>query len=225
MLIHRCRIYLQVEVLSDIANSAGDTISESWFEPHSAKTSYSLKKWPKQQDPGKEAWRIWKHHLMVTFMNQSGKLRTVLGKWTRQNESRVHLSYCSEDASLLYTRDQNGSWQAHTQKCSGRRCLFFLKTSYPLASLPTRIIPVDIRLQTDELILIEGWSTISPKANAQETCGNLKEYIRLTASARSEKIMLLIDEPEIHDILRNPTRIEVASDGGFDPSTGISSYG
>jgi hypothetical protein len=37
--------------------------------------------------------------------------------------------------------------------------------------------------------------------------------------------MLLIDEPEIHDILRNPTRIEVASDGGFDPSTGISSYG
>jgi ribonuclease HI len=158
-------------------------------------------------------------------MNQSGKLRKVLGKWTRQNENRVHLNYCNKDASLLYTRDQNGNWQAHTQKCSGRRCLFFYKTSHPVNSLPQTIIPVDIKLQTEELILIEGCFNISPEPNEQETCGNLTEYIRMTAAARAEKIMLLIDEPEIHDILRNPTRIEVASDGGFDPSTGISSYG
>jgi hypothetical protein len=56
-------------------------------------------------------------------------------------------------------------------------------------------------------------------------CSNLKEYIDMTAAARSKKIMLLVEESVLTDILRNPTRIKVASDGGFDPSSGISSYG
>jgi hypothetical protein len=47
----------------------------------------------------------------------------------------------------------------------------------------------------------------------------------MTGMERFERISLLVDELEIKEILGNPTQIEVASDGGFDPSTGISSYG
>jgi hypothetical protein len=47
----------------------------------------------------------------------------------------------------------------------------------------------------------------------------------MTAKERAERITLLVDENDILEILSNPARIEVASDGGFDPSSGISSYG
>jgi hypothetical protein len=46
----------------------------------------------------------------------------------------------------------------------------------------------------------------------------------MTARERSEHITLLVDEIDISECLRNPTRIEVASDGGFDPLSSISSY-
>jgi hypothetical protein len=47
----------------------------------------------------------------------------------------------------------------------------------------------------------------------------------MTAAAQAEKITLLLEEKAISQILKDPTRIKVASDGGFDPTTGISSYG
>jgi hypothetical protein len=102
--------------------------------------------------------------------------------------------------------------------------LFFQRASSDLETLPSRTIPINIQLQTDEVIVTGGGSTLGPEME-QETCSNLQEYIVQTAKARSEKIMLLAEEQEIKRILGNSTRIEVASDGGLDPSTGISTYG
>jgi hypothetical protein len=92
-----------VEVLSDISDAAGNSIHEAWFHPTTEKPSYSLKKWPKQNDPGKEAWRIWKKFLSSAFTNQNGKLRKGLGDWIMRNKNRVHRSYCNEGATVLYT--------------------------------------------------------------------------------------------------------------------------
>jgi hypothetical protein len=103
MLIHRCRLFLQVKVLSDISNTAGNAIHEAWLHPNSDKPSYSLKKWPKQSNPGKEAWRIWKKFIISAYTNQNGKLRKELGDWTLRNKLRVHRSYCNEGATVLYT--------------------------------------------------------------------------------------------------------------------------
>jgi hypothetical protein len=82
MLIHRCRLFLQVEVLSDISNAAGELILGVWLEPSSTKPSYSTKRWPKQSDPGKDTWKIWKKYITSTYTNHNGKLQKALGNWT-----------------------------------------------------------------------------------------------------------------------------------------------
>jgi enamine deaminase RidA (YjgF/YER057c/UK114 family) len=225
MLIHRCRLFLQVEVLSDISDAAGITIHEAWLHPTREKPSYSLKQWPKQSDPGKEAWRIWQKFISNAFTNQNGKLRNALGEWTRQNKNRVHRSYCNEGATVLYTRDSLGRWHAHEKRCAGRRCSIFHKSAYNLDALPDKVIPIDIKTETEEGIVTDSWSQMVPTEKDPNICSSLREYINLTAKKRSERIMLLIDENDMVNCLSNPTRIEVASDGGFDPSSGISSYG
>jgi enamine deaminase RidA (YjgF/YER057c/UK114 family) len=224
MLIHRCRIFLQVEVLSDISDAAGESILGAWLEPNTKKPSYSLKKWQEQSNPGKEAWKIWRRFITEAFTSHNRKLRTTLGKWTRVNSTRAYYSYRNGEASILYTKSPEGTWRAHVLRCAGRRCLIFQKDSVE-AELPSLIIPIDITLQTNDSIIAEGRSSLDLSDTENAACNSLKEYIELTAMARSERITLLVEESAIASLLRDPTRIEVASDGGFEPSSGISLYG
>jgi hypothetical protein len=225
MLIHRCRIFLQVEVLSDISDAAGESIPEVWLGPGELKPSRSTKRWPKQSDPGREAWRIWKNFITRSYTSYNGKLRKALGNWTRQNTYRVHDSYCNEDLSLLYT--QNGTkWKVHEKRCEGRRCMIFNTEALEITeSLPKRTIPIDIKLTTEENIITGGWSSSVDTPTTDETCSSLKEYITMTSTARSERITMLLEEQDIKRFLETASLFEIASDGGFDPATGISSYG
>jgi hypothetical protein len=118
MLIHRCRLFLQVEVLSDISDAAGESIPEIWLGPGLPKPSHSTKRWPKQSNPGKEAWRIWKNFITRSYTNYNGKLWKFLGNWTRQNTSRKHVSYCNDDFSLLYIQ-KGCTWKVHGKRCEG----------------------------------------------------------------------------------------------------------
>jgi hypothetical protein len=103
--------------------------------------------------------------------------------------------------------------------------IFQRRESHVAEMLLSQKIPINIILQTEESIITGGWSSLKPATPAHVSCNSLKEYITLTSMARSERITLLLDENDIKRILDSPTRIEVASDGGFDPLTGISSYG
>jgi hypothetical protein len=225
MLIHRCRLFLQVEVLSDISDAAGESIPEIWLGPGLPKPSHSTKRWPKQSDPGKEAWRIWKNFITNSYTTYNGKLRKSLGSWTRQNTSRKHASYFNDDFSLLYIQ-KGDKWKVHRKRCKGQRCMIFHSNELDETdSLPTRIVPIDIKLETEESIITSGWSYLKPDPQDDAICSSLKDYIKMTLTARSERITMLLEEQDIKRILENPSSFEIASDGGFDPATGISSYG
>jgi hypothetical protein len=113
MLIHQCRIYLQVKVLSDITNDKGDCIVDaSWKNNDKVKTSKCLKKWPLQADPGKEAWLIWKQFLHRAYKNSIGTLQKPLGNWTQQNKFRIHLHYYNPEFQTLYCYDDQ-LWRKH----------------------------------------------------------------------------------------------------------------
>jgi hypothetical protein len=226
MLIHRCRTYLQVETLSDISDAQGESILKVWLDPHADKPSFSLKSWPKQSDPGQEAWKIWKKFIIGAFTHENGKLRQPLGNWTQHNSTRVQNGYYDETTRLLYTRGTKSNWRTHNIRCAGRRCLIFHKeTSTEDREIPKGAIPVDIKTQTDSNIVTSNGSTAELTKVDEGLCKSVHDYIIMTATARAEKITLLLEEKAISQILKDPTRIEVASDGGFDPTTGISSYG
>jgi hypothetical protein len=94
-LINRCRLRLQVECLSDITNPEGSHINPVWFRDNTDKPSRSIERWPRQEDPGDEAWAIWKRFLQRAFLTTNGALRQPLGKWTQTNMTRIHNAYVS----------------------------------------------------------------------------------------------------------------------------------
>jgi hypothetical protein len=119
MLIHRCRLHLQVEVLSDITNDKGDRILEVWKNNNKDKPSRSTKKWPLQTDPGKEAWRIWKKFIHQSFENSNCYLRKPLGQWIQRNKFRTYVQYYDHNSGNLYHQD-GLLWRRHTQRAITR---------------------------------------------------------------------------------------------------------
>jgi hypothetical protein len=71
----------------------------------------------------------------------------------------------------------------------------------------------------------------SENMTTRKFCNRLTElnsylaHDKVTSAGLSTKTTLLMEEREIDKILSKPTIIEIASDGGFNPSTGISSFG
>jgi hypothetical protein len=102
MLIHRCRLFLQIELISDITSADGKRILNEWKHHSGDKPSASLKKWPLQRNPGKEAWKIWRGFLNKAFENTNGTLRNPLGQWKKQNKNRRHTAYYDDNSDALY---------------------------------------------------------------------------------------------------------------------------
>jgi hypothetical protein len=113
ILINRCRIFLQIECLSDITNSEGNRILEEWRDYNSIKSSKSLKKWPIQSNPGPEAWKIWKHFLTRGFLAGDNTLSNKLGSWICMNKSRSHYAYFQSSNRSLWICKDNANWTNH----------------------------------------------------------------------------------------------------------------
>jgi hypothetical protein len=109
--IHRCRLYLQVETLSDIATVSGTHIHKSWFSATSTKPSQSKLRWPAQEIPGDMAWKAWKRFLH-RISSPTGKLKTNLGPWIKNNPSRRFFAYISRTDHTLWMH-QESSWTIH----------------------------------------------------------------------------------------------------------------
>jgi hypothetical protein len=82
--IHRCRLHLQVETLSDIATSDGLYINKVWRHEHTKKPSRSNVRWPRQKLPHSAAWKVWSKFL-DSFCSTKNKLRIPLGNWLGYN--------------------------------------------------------------------------------------------------------------------------------------------
>jgi hypothetical protein len=111
-LINRCRLFLQVECISDISDSDGRHIAKSWLYKDGRKNSASTKRWPKQSNPGEQAWRIWRNFLIKSLTAETLQLRRPLGAWTHLNQHRQYESYWDE-AHLRLLQRKKDHWTAH----------------------------------------------------------------------------------------------------------------
>jgi hypothetical protein len=76
--IHRCRIHLQIKMVSDIATASGSHIHKAWFSAVEEKPSTSTNRWPIQDAPGNMAWAAWRKFL-TRISSPSRKLKINLG--------------------------------------------------------------------------------------------------------------------------------------------------
>jgi hypothetical protein len=161
--IHRCRTHLQVETpLSDIATTDGTRINKTWHSSETTKPSRSMKKWPNQESPFRQAWTAWRRFLS-SFSDSSGKLKQTLGAWMRINENREHQAYLESETSKLWY-SKNNAWSIHEQIGKTHRNLINDQTpvQWKHKRKPS-LTPMEILLETNKFI-----RTSNIKANYQK---------------------------------------------------------
>jgi hypothetical protein len=124
MLIHCCCLYLKVELLSDITGVNGKQILREWKTDTTDKPSTSLKKWPRQKNPGKEAWKIWQKFLHEAFKNNNGALQRPLGTWLTQNKHRRHSAYFDYMSKSMFCYEDQ-LWRKFQRTTKTRRQMIF----------------------------------------------------------------------------------------------------
>jgi hypothetical protein len=92
-------------------------------------------------------------------------------------------------------------------------------------NIPSWATPINILAETDE-----HWITSLPVEQKEEettTCHphHLKEKIAQLQDNHKAVISLLLGDQDIDRLFGNHAKVEVATDGGFNPTSGISSYG
>jgi hypothetical protein len=224
ILIHRCQIFLQVECISDIANAEGTRILPEWLDPLAAKPSHSTKNWPQQGYPGKQAWAIWRKFINLAFLTaDAGKLKTPLGKWTTKNQNRQHNAY--SDGRYLFRKASNG-WQKHQKLATRRQQVFDIVPISTVSVVSEDAAPVDISIET-------GKHVITSKNTGYKTCHEPEQHIKhistgLTTNAKDlilHHVNMTVDTEDLRNSIIDGQHFEAATDGGFDPTSGVSTYG
>jgi hypothetical protein len=221
--IHRCRIYLQVATMSDIATADGTQIHTAWKNPALTKPSWSTLKWPKQNQPNRQAWNAWEKFLR-SFETTNGKLSKPLGKWTNINKHREYHTYISNNRDILWIRNEDG-YEGFPQRTTYRRAIAFHSTA-TTASIgkPNLSTPADILTTSKDEF------RVSKPAKTQYSRNTPTQHPWYTRAPRqfshiTGNVKLVQNEAEIGENFRTRSTILAASDGGHDPTSGISTFG
>ena len=65
--LNRCRLFLQVEILSDITDGTGNQISNCAYQGHRTSHELSSHDWPEQISPNANHWALWRQALRKSF--------------------------------------------------------------------------------------------------------------------------------------------------------------
>jgi hypothetical protein len=152
--IHRCRLYLQVETLSDIGTVSGSHIHKSWFSATAEKPSRSVLRWPIQEAPGAMAWMAWKRFLL-RLSSPTGKFKTNLGPWIRLNPTRRFQAYINKQDNSLWLQHGN-SWTTHRYTKGFRKSIRYSALREPQHNIipPNTLTPTEIIHSNDESITV-----------------------------------------------------------------------
>jgi hypothetical protein len=227
ILINRCRLFLQVECVSDISDAEGKKILEEWYYPVTSKSSRSLKKWPLQGDPGQEAWKIWKKFIIGSFTTNDNNLKTNLGRWEQCNRMRSHFAYTHPFDNSLWLFLDHHHWTVHKMLNKNRRNVTFQKkATATYGERPLGIIPIDVKDQTEETYITGRIASFARPTKLQQGDDTIRGKIKQQASdTLLYDINIMATEEEIQDTFAKDTYIDMATDGSYDETSGISSYG
>jgi hypothetical protein len=156
--INRCRLFLQVEYLSDVCTADGLTTDPGLEAKSPEASSQSTIKWPRQGLPGPRSWAPY------TRDSTNNRLRQTLGPWTRpdlhnwpayNDSSSQMLCQMVPQHAIATLGTSSTSWTYHPVgiECTRR----FVAVSKNAASFqdsrpPSDAVPVTVLLDTPTLL-------------------------------------------------------------------------
>jgi hypothetical protein len=228
ILINRCRLFLQVERVSDISNANGTSILDDWKQDSELTPSRSTKSWPLQGNPGREAWKIWRSFLEKAF-ETNGKLQQNLGDWTQFNTERIHFVRYQESSHTLWYYLSDNKWTIHRLIRKDRRSMTFEDTHEKSLPMPPEdSTPIDVLSHTEYKIITSRYSRMTPPIPLEKSTQklSLQQQLKLReGEPLFHNIQITVPDDDIHQQLQQPATFDVATDGSYNKSNGVSSYG
>jgi hypothetical protein len=123
-LLNYCRLFLQVEFLSELCSAEGNTLLAPAWQGH-ALPSHSTLLWPNQARPS--GWTLWRQALAELFLLDPAHklrnprdlpLRTRLGRWHPSHSA--HRLWPSYQSAVHLFRRHNSGFTAHLDTLEGR---------------------------------------------------------------------------------------------------------
>ena len=150
--INRCRLYLQVHLVSEISSTDGTQLSTLVWRGQRPASSTTKLLWPRQPRPSSESWRLWRRFLQpllqprsYTCYSTSLPLANPLGRWfTHLDDSRQWFwFYSSNFKSLLRYDTLAKSYQVHRASEHRNRLQADADPDDCIYQLPTDAIPCE----------------------------------------------------------------------------------
>jgi hypothetical protein len=222
ILINCCRIFQQVECLSDIATADGSAINREWLSKQKRHRSSSNKVWPLQGDPGAKAWKIWARFLMRAFTDGSGNLIQQLSRW-KSTDHRTHFAYYYQQQLWLYWRDNE--WTVHNMRHHGRRELFFnCQHTKITREIPKDGVPIDVKNESKDWIVTGKAAEREQQRNTIQGVTLMEKCIEFSTLTNTS-LNIVVDESDLKLTMSQETIIDIASDGSHDQTSGNLAYG
>lgn len=220
--LNRCRMYLQVETLSDIVDGSGQCFSKRLYDGHRFNQRLPYHDWPEQANPSEKMWKLWRKALRDSFprirIGRLNVLRNPLGAWI-DNKKHEWRWFYSPAAKRLYKREDNQMWNVYAperEERVGIRC----GTTFRHV-IRSRFIPLDVYRVTVKFVrhnitrpIIEGWKEDTFTRNptiAEQDENNLQWVINDTWQRNQGDTDYIIQE------LREGNSLIAVSDGSFHP--------
>ena len=108
---NKCRIYLQVLTIGDIATADGTEIDEGIMKGEYQKSRARRLDWPYQQKPKSSYWTTWRKVLRKGLLGEKGQLQKKVGRWIRSTEELyigVWEWWLDPITNILYKNNGNG---------------------------------------------------------------------------------------------------------------------
>ena len=176
IIIHVCRLYLQITLLSDITNLKGDKLLMNSIngirEPHRPSSC----DWPRQQHPNEHSWKLWKTILQQLYSSLTSQfIRSSLRLRRWNNCSTVlHRYLYSTLEQEIYQRDHSKITQWFASKIMHKHISIISSTNSACLSLPPdaySILPIN-----NTTFKVEPSSAIIPPS--RDFCNDFADYIQ-----------------------------------------------
>ena len=113
-ILNQCRLYLKVELLSDLVTGDGLSLHPGSLDVHEPRGNRQEYDWPRQPKPNKAAWSLWRNALLSAFLPlqpHNLALRQPLLSWRRI--PTLWTWFLDPTTSTLYERLSNRTWRIY----------------------------------------------------------------------------------------------------------------
>lgn len=140
--INLCRVYLRVFYLSDICSGNGRGLMHNYKIGYRSEQRISKWKWPRQQRPNAQAWKLWNAALTdVWIRSETHSLLQPLGNWITSSHQQFTFFLDPKINSVIETRSNNSFHVYFKTEQRTRNCSLF-RYKYTIFRTKQRWIPI-----------------------------------------------------------------------------------